>query len=184
MATLQRVRVTITGVGGAPAYSSMCWPVTVTAQDAADAMSDLWSMFDNIMVNDVSWAIDPTVLSFNSLTGEFIGATAVSAATSSGAATTEMMPPANQVLVQWGTSFYVAGRRLRGRTYIPYLGDDQNVDGLVSSATRTAYATDLPAWLAAQAEPPVVYSRTHFEFGDITDVDVWNQFAVLRSRRD
>jgi hypothetical protein len=98
--------------------------------------------------------------------------------------TTEKLPDATQIVIQWRTGVYHNGREIRGRTFIPGLADFTNDEGNVALATRTAIQSDLDTWLAAQAGLFFIWSRKNGLTAVVSDSSVWNEFGVLRSRRD
>ena len=96
------------------------------------------------------------------------------------------IPPADQGLMRWRTGDFINGREVRGRTFIPYLSSSAETNGVPSSAFVAAAqdaADDLLVGLGAAGDM-CVYSPTHGQFANVTSHSVWNQFAVLRSRRD
>lgn len=90
--------------------------------------------------------------------------------------------------IEWRTPAIVAGRRLRGRTFIvPMIGGAFDVDGTLDTtviATLQAAADDyLDAGVFADSQP-VVWSRTHGILADITSALIPDEATILRSRRD
>lgn len=90
--------------------------------------------------------------------------------------------------VEWRTDAIVAGRRLRGRTFIVPItaaafdatgSPDSTSIGLVSTAAAEFYDED-----PIGNVDPGVWSRTHGILADITGHVVPDQATVLRSRRD
>lgn len=184
MASIRRVRTTLVGVQGAPYYQNMFWPEAMTSQEVVDRTADFWSIVDNVMVDECAWNVDPVVLTINDATGEVTAAETVNGANGQGLSTEEMLPPSNQLLIQWRTGQFVSGRELRGRTNVPALGDDVNTGGVPDVTVRGAVDTALEAWVVVDADPPLIWSRTHGVSHEVTSLTVWNQFAQLHSRRD
>lgn len=101
------------------------------------------------------------------------------------------LPPATAVAVTWVTADYVAGRRVRGRTYLgPLSSAINNGDGHLIGADYAVVQDFIDAWLDNGAEDvyPVVWHRPVGGSGgsihDITAGTAKDKFAVLRSRRD
>jgi len=91
------------------------------------------------------------------------------------------LPYTTQLLVQFRTGVYFTGRELRGRMFIPGFCEDGNVDG--------APDPDVVSGVAAAASTMVghdfaVYSPSKHQWASVSAATVWNQWAVLRSRRD
>lgn len=100
--------------------------------------------------------------------------------TITGASGGDRVTLASQVLVQIKTDDIVGGRRLHGRIFLPGCLESQSDGGFVGSgvvadtgaAFNTAFVNDF-----------AVYSPTHHEWATCSGAAIWNQFAVLRSRR-
>lgn len=91
------------------------------------------------------------------------------------------LPPATQALVQFKTSLVVAGRKLRGHIFLPGCLSLVMTNGKPNASLVSAMSA------AAQtcfADGFCVFSPTHNTWSSITSATVWNEFAVLRSRRD
>jgi hypothetical protein len=88
------------------------------------------------------------------------------------------------MLIKWRTGIYLAGREIRGRTFIPGLDAFTNAEGVVDTTVHDALSDDLATWLGGLSAPPLIWSRTHGDSAAVAAAEVWDQFAVLRSRRD
>lgn len=112
------------------------------------------------------------------LLGVWTDGTPISVAGASGG---DRVTLASQVLVQLKTTDIVGGRRLHGRIFLPGCLESQSDDGFVGSGvladTAAAAATCFTNDFA-------VYSPTHHTWATVTSTGIWNQFAVMRSRRD
>lgn len=177
-----RIRTVFTGVPGTPWMSNMFFD-TGTAGDAstaAGAVYDFWNAVDAYIDANVSWSVDNDVPLFTN-PDTLAGWETVVGGSGAGLSSAEMLPRASQVLVQWSTAAVFNNRRVRGRTFVPGLGEGANFDGSVLPALITAVdaaATDLAA------AGLVIASRAMNSFVPVTSAAVWDQFAVLRSRRD
>jgi len=97
------------------------------------------------------------------------------------------LPPANCVVIGWGTQN--ASRRGRGRTFIgPIQAAANDATGTISTAALASARDAAADLVAANAGPPEgawgVYSRSDGVIRDFTSSRVHDRFAVLRSRRD
>lgn len=180
---MKRVRTVFTGVAGTPYYSNLYFADEMDAQDAVDEVKAFWDICAEFMVNDCAFSVDGTVVTIDPTTGEITGSFAASGDTGQGTSTTEMLPRADQLLVQWPTGVYVEGRQARGRTFVPALADFNNDEGVVATATLTTLTTNLTTWLAANPFF-LIWSKKAGLSNVPNSVAVWNQFAILRSRRD
>lgn len=180
---MKRVRTNFTGVPGSPYVSNMYLGDSFLVQEAIDRVSEFWVILEPYMVNECQWAVEDTVVTIDAATGEIVSSASGTGGVGQGDATGEMLPPSNQILIQWYTGQYINGRELRGRTYVPAISSSNNAEGFLAPATRTAIIGDLETWYAAEG-PPLIWSRAALETRAVASLDVWNQFAVLRSRRD
>ena len=182
--TIYRVRTEFTGVQGVPYLSTMYFGFLAgTAQQAATAAGNFWSTVDGSLSTNLDWEVAPDVAHIDETTGEIVTLTNVTGASGTGATAADMLPPANQALVRWRTGVYIGGREVRGRTFIPGVPESMSTDGLPTSAFQTAIGTAAGTLLADANSELLVWSRTHGVVHACIGGDVWNQFAVLRSRR-
>lgn len=154
-----------------------------TAQDCADKVGELWTFLEGFMVTDCAWYVDTFVPTVNPTTGEITSAETVTGPTGQGTSASEILPPSQQMLLRWGTGYYVSGRELRGRTFVPALTINVADEGQVLSTAWTSTSSYLTTWLAA-GPPLLIWSRAHGVSMVANTASVWQQFAVLRSRRD
>lgn len=177
-----------TGFTGAPGYTTLHFD-GLTAADATAAHSataafwqtldqELWSGQQGTVLGDVP-VIDPAT---GDITNMNTVAPVVITCTGSG----DALPPTNQMLVRWRTGFYQAGREVRGRTFVPGLRETTVTAGTIPAGTVTGFETVLNAWLATlpAGRSLQVWSRTQGTATNVNLAQVWNQVAVLRSRRD
>jgi hypothetical protein len=107
--------------------------------------------------------------------------------TAGNAGSSATLPPANCLVIGWGTSS--ATRRGRGRTFLgPIQQAANDATGTVSTAALAnarAAADGLLADIAAVGNGGIgVYSRVDSVLRDYVSRTVHDKFAVLRSRRD
>lgn len=180
--SLYRVRTTWSGLQGSPWLSTHYFQSAFSgAVEAAEAVGEFWELLDpNISINAL-WQVEGDIATIDQVTGEIQDLTQVTPISGQGASSSELQPAATQGLIRWRTGVYAGGREIRGRTFIP--GACENLGTSVPSSTYIANANVAAAHLVD--EPGFcVWSKTH---GLAPSVDVgvcWNQYAVLRSRRD
>lgn len=173
---------------GGPYLSTFYSLETVTPQALVDAIGAFWGVIDGVIDSSVSWAVEASVDTILPTTGSLTASTGVTPPSGFGALPGDMGPAAAQGLVRWTTDAVVNGRRVRGRTFVPGISDGVPTEGRLPSAT-------IATWLAAantlRADADLVVWHRPGPLGvppgsahEVTGAGVWNEFAVLTSRRD
>ncbi len=187
-AVMNRVRTLWTGVAGAPWYTNMYFTDTAVitdAQDAVNAVGTFWSALSGNIVNTVAYTVQGAVARIQTTDGQLVGAWACTPVTSAGTAAVDQLPRQVQGLVRWETGTVVSGRFLRGRTFIPGLGETLNNPGGVPSPTLVAlFGTAGAALIADTGNELLVWSRAHGVANPAVSATGWSQWANLRTRRD
>lgn len=185
MADLYRVQIVATGVAGSPYYTTFHFLGSAgSASQAAVDAAGFYGVVDQYMSSDLTWDLDTVVETIDSSTGNVVGVSDVSPASGSGAASGDMLPPANQGLVRWRTGNYVGGREIRGKTFLPAQMETNSTSGQPASAMITGVENAALALWSSPNSQLVVYSRTYNAFAPVTASSMWANWAVLRSRRD
>lgn len=178
-----RVQAEWTGLAGSPYLSTfhLADEISTTAQDAADAVMaflDGLSFYvaGGLQVStlaEVARLQTPsTVLSYVPVTTD----------TALGSATGEALPHATQGLIKWQTATLVGNRRIQGRTFLPGPTEAQNT---AAGRPSSEYISAQTALISPLREAGLlIASRTADVFAPVTSGVVWDQWAVLRSRRD
>jgi hypothetical protein len=184
--SLYRIRTRVTGPSGGPWLSTFYFDSSGgTAGQAAAAVELFWFAVKALMVNTVTATNDGVAVTINEVTGEPTAAIAYAATAQVGALATEELPRAAQGLIRWQTGVYLGGRERRGRTFIPGLGEGANTaGGVVAAATITSLNTAAANLIGDANSILAVWSRAHGAFSPVVAGTTWNEFAVLRSRRD
>ena len=154
-----------------------------TPQDAADAVIAFWSAIDTAMSTSVSWEVLDQVAMVNESNGQTSVVVNVNGDSGSGGASGTPLAKATQGVVQWFGSDWVAGRQVRGRTFIPGPTTNHLANGAPAGPYRTALQSAAEGLLAAD-QGLVVYSPTHGSLSAVQAVGTSSKFGVLRSRRD
>lgn len=181
------IRTDLTGLSGGPYLSTMHFAgsTLANAQDAADAVRTFWNAVRGEFSPAQTAQVQSDVTVLDDITGEPTGLHQVTApAAVVGLAAGEALPYGVQELVRWRTGSYIAGREIRGRTFIPGMCEPQNDNG---RPTAASVATITAAAAALIADPDcnlIVYSRKNQTGSQVQSGTCWNQFANLRSRRD
>jgi len=181
-----RVTTSISGFSGGPYLSQMHFSEALgaLAQDAADAVKVFWAAVDNLMANDLTWTVPGEVEQFDPANGNLTGIVAVTGGTGTGADATSYLPPANQMLIRWRTGTFVGGREIRGRTFIPGVTEAGTADGVLEASWQSTLLSAANALIADTDSELQIWSPTQGATADVASASVWNQLAVLRSRRD
>lgn len=184
---LNRVRVVWTGVGGSPAYTNFYTNNgLVTASNAQSAVIAWCNSIKTTITNAATMNIEGDVALIDSVTDSITGVTSVGSSSVVGTVSTGRVPGAVQIVVRRLTGSYAGGRQIRGRLYIPYAGAGViAATGVVSPTTVTNVNAAMTAYKGALiAGADVVYSRVNKTGYAVTSDVVWNEFGVMRSRRD
>ena len=182
---MYRVRTVFVGVQGAPWLSTMFFASeTFLAADAVSAVGQFWSSVQAFQNNEVNWATEADVETVDAATGQVTAVESTTPETGTGTVATELMSIASQGLVRWRSGFYIAGREVRGRTFIPGLTTSAVDDGNMAASTRSGIQAAADALIADANSSLVVWSRAHGQQPNADSASVWGSFAVLRSRRD
>jgi hypothetical protein len=157
-------------------------------QALADRCRTFFDAIKGLVAGTPTWTFPAETVELNVNTGQLEEVDQITApANVVGSSSTAYSAPSG-ARIEWRTDAVVAGRRLRGRTFIvPLLAGAYDVQGTLSTATLTALNTaatnfrDTSVFTACQ---PAVWSRTHGILADITSSLTPDEAAVLRSRRD
>jgi hypothetical protein len=183
MSHIKRITVLYTGAPGLPGTNTLYGHENGdTARDQVEAVGT----FVGSLSTSLNTAITATVMGqveiVESSTGQVVGIDATGddiVVEMSDTATP--LPFTTQLLVQIRTGVFNNGREIRGRLFIPGFCQDGNVGGApdpdVVSGVAGAANTMLGHGFA-------VYSPTHKMWASVSAATVWNEWAVLRSRRD
>lgn len=196
---LDRVVTTFTGAQGSPWKNILCFTHATSAspQDAADAVAAFWGACDALMDSSVSWLVEPTVVQFDQTNGAPLAFHTVSGGSGVGAVSDLSLPYSNQALVRLFTDDVINNHQVRGRIFIPGITRNNLGEGVLNSAAITAFTTAIDALIADADSELSIWARPVTaeqatprrpeRDGDqcvVTAAAVWNQFAVLTSRRD
>lgn len=182
---LLRLRVVWTGIPGTPYYSThYATGDLANASSFVAAIADFWGALDGAIRNELTWLTESEVTEINPANGELTGVAGVVAASGTGNETSQALPPANQALLRLNTGTISEGRRIRGAIYIPGLTEAVCDDGVVLSSYRGEMEDAFDVWASSSSTPPAVWSRKTGLFYQAETSTAWEQFAVLRSRRD
>ena len=188
---MYRIRTQILNGQGGPWLSTMFFDEAAgTAQQAATAVGTFWGAIDNFLPSGLAWDVENEVVFVDEASGNPTGLVGVTGPTGTGTIGSEILPTATQVLIRWRTGTYLAGREVRGRTFIPGTTETDAVGGNPSAAMQLAFDAAGAALIADANSALVIWHRpgpggsppgSAFVVATAT---TWNRFAVLRTRRD
>lgn len=206
MEEIARVKTVLTGWSGAPGISTnffqkrtgLSWD-TYGAQ-MVTRVQDAWTELAPYIPNSVTVTTEGTIDILSDSTGEVQQTLAAEAASHTGTSATGLLPTASALVVTWRTPGVVAGRHVRGRTFIsPITANAVDFTGTPDAAflaLASTFASTLRG-TGGEAVVPIIWARpkpapntdpqTWLRFGSqhlITEATIRDKFAVLRSRRD
>ena len=198
MASLNRVRVVLTGFPGAPGVATF---YAIGVSTFIPALHLLWENMATIMPVDVRINIPPTGDIIESSTGVLTG-------TWSQASTAEIVGSSAQkyaapvgILLRWTTDTILDGRHVRGRTFVvPVTNDQFDTNGQVAAGAMANFPAPLNALVSSQSANFVIWHRPRKAraangtipavtarpggFANVTGSGASPRAVVLRSRRD
>lgn len=190
MASLIRHTAVWAGKPGLPGFSqfyhSVTDPPSTSAQTGHDAVRTFFADFLSYLPADLTITVDPIYQILEDTTGDVVEEGTVG--TPSNVITGVSAGSWNAqvgLLVEWVTGTFVAGRRLRGRTYMVPLAGIDDTDGTLG-ADALAAARGAGAWIVQSAEDFRVWHRpagaVPGSSASITGSTVRDHAAILRSR--
>jgi hypothetical protein len=197
--TMYRVRNVFSGLQGAPYLATHYLDAAGgTAQQAVDAVGTFWTAIDANLDSELTWRTEGVVDSINEANGDLVSSTATTSATGTGGTVGPVLPFASQGLIRWTTAGIVAGRRVKGRTFVPGVTELGVDNGVMLASVISQFNVQAAAYIGDLTSVPVVWARPFAgnpladppqparagTMHPITGADTWNQLAVLRSRRD
>lgn len=196
MAVLFHVTAKWTGFPGAPGYTNLYAlttdPLSTGAQDFANAAHTLFDSLKAHFYSLVSIAVQPIVETIDETDGTLLDEITVATppAVVTGTSASQYAGPAG-ACIQWKTAGIVAGRRVRGRTFlVPMAVNQFDSDGTLVSASLGIIQAAATAYRTTAGISPVIWHRptsptaTDGEGFPLTANSVTDKVAVLTSRRD
>jgi hypothetical protein len=187
MGLMARVHVVWTGLPGYPGLTTFWFGVgTSTASTRDAAVRTFLNGIKADVVIGISMTVQPEQTIIESDTGLPTGVEVGPGALAIGGSNSgELAPYATQGLLRLSTAHYDGARRLQGRIYLGGMSQN-NSHGVPIPAfiTRMNTAAETLRSSMASSGPWMVYSRKFSTAAPVTAVTCWDNWAVLRSRRD
>lgn len=186
MTHLYRIRTIFTGVTGSPYYNNLFFLITGgTPAQANTAAGAFWTAVSaSNMTNGLAWSTDGEVDQIDDTNGQVVATVGVTSVTGVGTAGSDPLSPATQGLIKVRTGQFFSGRELRGRVFLPCQVEANNTAGAPTSAIATVWNNAASALISDANSTWAVWGPTHFHAEAVNAASAWNQWAVLRSRRD
>lgn len=180
---VQQARIRWNGLGHSPKYSILNFDVPESIEAAAGHFGNFLEAINFLFVNTMTWEFESEYRTLDETTGAPIGIHHLAEPPSGGPGIgSAQLADATQVLLQWNTGAVVAGRQLKGRTYLPGIAQSEIQNGNVRPQSVTAVQTAINGYLT-QYQELGVWSRRHGIMQPVTSGSIWNEFAVQRRRR-
>lgn len=175
------------GTSGPTALSVMYFDDGSDIAAVRAEVGDFWAGVNDITANGTIRTVRTEGRIIDSATGTLTGFwSEPTPETITGTASGSSVPDSSQALVRWITPGIVRGRRVQGRTFIPFLSLAQVAGGNLAGAAKAAI-TLAAANLTGVPPGMVIWSRPTAsapgEESSVTQATVWDEFAVLRRRR-
>lgn len=199
MAQIARSRVALNWDYGGPGVCTYYWSKgtlggdwDAIAQDFHDELGGMWEAADGYCVSSLTWTVLPDVDVIEVETGFLIDQFTLPDTPPTGVGTNSgtNVSRAQQFCVNFGTDIFVAGKRLRGRTFLGPVGEDVvGANSVVGSTDRGVIEDSFIAMTSGVGARLAVYHRanpnTHTGgyYGDVVSVRLKDVLGTLKSRR-
>lgn len=160
------------------------------AQAYLDNVEAFWTETAVALDSNVTFQVEGNPARYAASTGELQQIfSADGSGVITGGVSGQAVPRAAQALIRWHTADIVNGRSVRGRTFVPGIPASQLTDaGGLASDFVTQLRGEAEELLADTGGSLVVWHRPVNGAGGsehlVTSASVWDQFAMLTSRRD
>lgn len=185
MVNILRYRVVHTGLAGAP-YLSTHYSIAPLSTPVAmrNAVNAFWQATIEQRAAGLTSIGDTVVDELRSEDGVLVNSTGVTDFSWPATGGGDPLPPATQGLLKLETGSIILGQRVRGKVFLPSALESASVDGLPALAYRQAYENAWDTALNVPNNVAAIWARKSGEAVPVNNVNVWGQWAVLRSRRD
>ena len=198
MTGILRVRAVLSGWTGGPALNTFYFkgvgtsPNQAECNDVVARVRSFWNSAAVYLPSAVTVNVDPTADVITAETGGLENSLSAAAPPTpvAGTGATEFYAPSVAALLRLNTSVIIAGRRLKGRSFISPLTEGAVASGTVAVATITGLvgaATALTA-VTPTLSTLVIWRRPVNGAGGatapVTSITVPSKVATLRSRND
>ena len=187
MVDMARIRTVFTGVAGTPWYSNLYYTGAGAALNPANAhalVAAFWNAYKPNVTSAVTYTVQGEIPIIDDVSGNITSTVTVAAVTAPCTGAGDSLPFATQGLVRLLTSSFINGRRVRGRLFLPAPLESLSTSAVPTGALITAVNTTATTMMGSPGQQLNVWSRKNGVAVAVTSVSMWNQWAVMRSRRD
>lgn len=185
MAVMYRIKTEFTGLPGMPGLNQLYFAASGGAPGSAHAQAfQFWDAVSAVQNADLLFNVLAEVEHVESTNGQIVEVSQSTAASGRGTVNTEALPFATQGLIRARTGAFLGGREVRGKIFVPGLSENSSTLGQMANTTETVLQNAVDGLIGATTASWGIYSRVNGVIQPVTAASVWNQFAVLRSRRD
>lgn len=186
MSTIYKVQTIFTGPVGSPwlATNYLIAGGGLLVADAVAGVGGLWDDLKGLIKNNVSWTVQGQVDVIDVASGQPTSIASATPVTGTGTTSGDALPPATQGLLRWNTGFFISGRQVKGRTFVPGMTSSATTNGAPSTSALSTMQTAMTNYAGLTLATPCIYSRVNHTTADISGGSPWTEYAVLRSRRD
>lgn len=188
-----RVQCVWTAVGLGESYTNFHFTGSgePAAQSAVDSVSQWFAGISTLINLNVLFQTNPEVLEIEPGSGDVDDVHIVDSYEENGVSNIPRVADSTQALMRWNTATFRGARRIKGRTFVPGLHTGNVENGQVTAPAQATLLSASEQLINDPAIRPalVVYSRNPGGIGGVgiaatvIDGTVWNEFAVLTSRR-
>lgn len=195
--TIMRIRTVFQGWIGGPGLMTNYFARVGSwdqgaAQLAGDRVHNAMEAARQAFLDATNWKNDLVADEFEQSTGELLNSFNITDASNNGAGNTNLLPPSNQICVSWKTDGVVAGRRVRGRTFLGPLAlsaaEGNGTPTAAALVSANAFGTAMGNAGLSDVRHVIWHRPTAAgndgSHHDIAEFTIRDKFAVLRSRRD
>lgn len=180
---VQQARIRWDGLGHSPKYTILNFDVPESIAAAAGHFGNFLEAINFAFVNTMSWTFESEYRTLDENTGALLGIHNLPDPPSGGPGIgSSQLADATQILLRWNTGTVVAGRQLKGRTFLPGIAASEIAAGNLRPSSVTAIQTAIDSYTSTYQELGV-WSRKHGIMQPVTSGSVWTEFAVQRRRR-
>lgn len=182
------------GFPGAPGYTVLhtrnSGVITTAVDNMVSALDALATAFAGVVGNNTTLRASQLVEEYDEATGVLQAQyTSPVVVTDHTGASGQMGPGVSGACISWKTAGVVAGRPVRGRTFVvPIAAAAYDASGTLTSAVLTGLNAAATAYRTSATIETVIWHRAKNGAGgaafDITASSIKDQAAVLRSRRN
>ena len=184
MSNLKRIHVLYEGAAGLPGTNTIYGHENGTsAADQVAAVLAFYTSMGPSINSSMTVTVDSIVDIVDSTTGLTTGQDDTGAGgTVDCSSSTDALPTATALLVQWRTGTFFTGRELRGRIFIAGMTEGNSTGGKPDASSLAVWQPFVDTLL--DDGQLAVYSPTKHQWASISSGTIWTEWAVMRSRRD